>query len=125
MKSAFFISLCCFFAQVAFATQAQPVPVPEDQSLTPQIEISGVGISTLSASRAGPGGSSQAGINFSDSALMFGAAQRLGDQKSIGSTGLGWLTLDDTNKGLQTQLFLNQAFLPPKKYRKLLAVVWV
>jgi hypothetical protein len=42
---------------------------------------------------------------------MIGAAQRLADGEAIGSTGLGWLTLDETNKGLGTQLFLNQAFL--------------
>lgn len=88
----------------ANATQAQPVPVPEDQALTPQISISGVGAATLDTKKS-------SGINFSDSALVIGAAQRLADGKAIGSTGLGWLTLDDTNKGLGTQLFLNQAFL--------------
>ncbi|MBS1963233.1 MAG: hypothetical protein JST04_13540 [Bdellovibrionales bacterium] len=96
----------------AFATQAQPVPVPEDQSLTPQIDISGVGAATLNASRsAETGNQAKSAVNFSDSALLVGAAQRLADGEAIGSTGLGWLTLDETNKGLGTQLFLNQAFL--------------
>ncbi len=86
----------------AFANQAQPVPVPEDQSLSPQVEIAGSGAATLQT---------KSGIDFSDSALMVGAAERLQDGKSIGSVGLGWMTIDDTNEGLSTQVFLNQAFL--------------
>jgi hypothetical protein len=108
-------ALVTFFASSqrnALATQAQPVPVPEDQTLTPQIDISGVGAATLNASHSNETqGKTKSGVNFSDSALMIGAAQRLADGEAIGSTGLGWLTLDETNKGLGTQLFLNQAFL--------------
>ena len=96
----------------AYATQAQPVPVPEDQSLTPQVDISGAGIGTLNTSRSSDtGNKAKPGINFSDSTLLIGAAQRLADGAAIGSTGLGWLTLDSTNKGTDAQLFLNQAFL--------------
>lgn len=99
--------------QSAWATQAQPVPIPEDQSTTPQLSISGVGAATVNYSKNGShgNGKGESGINFSDSALLVGAAQRLGDGKGIGSTGLGWLTLDETNEGKATQLFLNQAFL--------------
>ncbi len=99
------VLLITFFSDNAFATQAQPVPVPEEQSLTPQVEIAGVGAGTLYGNRL------KSGINLSDSALVISAAQRLSDGAAIGSTGLGWLTLDDTNRGLQTQLFLHQGFL--------------
>jgi hypothetical protein len=113
MKTILGIFVAILGATSAFAIQAQHVPVSGDQSLTPQIEIAGVGIGTLNAGRNGDQASAKAksGINFSDSDLMIGAAQRLGDGQSIGSTGLGWLTLDETNKGLGTQLFLNQGFL--------------
>lgn len=113
MKTILLLSLFYCLSQKALATQAQPVPVPGDQSLTPQLEISGVGVATLSGShlRSAGSNSSSAAINFSDSGLFIGAAQRLGDQLTIGSAGLGWLTIEDTNKGLSTQLFLNQGFL--------------
>jgi hypothetical protein len=93
------------FSSNSFGTPAQPVPIPEDQSLSPQVEISGVGVGTLGASKA------QGFLNFSDSALFIGAAERLGEGDGIGSMGLGWLTLEDTNQGLATQLFLHQGFV--------------
>ena len=111
MKIIIALGLTLLISQSAFATQAQPVPVPEDQSLTPQIEFSGVGVGTLGLSKTSQQTSGQSGVNFSDSALLVGAAQRLADGESIGSVGLGWLTLEDTNKGLATQLFSNQTFL--------------
>jgi hypothetical protein len=111
MRTLFILITTLFFATDSFAIQAQPVPVMGDQSLTPQLEIAGSGIGTLGINDIGGPSSANTGINFSDSALLVGAAQRLSDGESIGSTGLGWLTLDDTNKGLSTQLFLNQAFL--------------
>lgn len=98
--------------RVAMATQVQPVPIPEDHNTTPQLSISGVGIATLNVSKNGShgnGGHGESEINFSDSGLLVGAAQRAGD--GIGSMGLGWLTLEETNAGRATQLFLNQAFL--------------
>lgn len=114
MKLALLVVLSLFSSKTVFATQAQPVPIPDDQSLTPQLEISGVGIGTLSGSKSNGSssdGSNTTSINLSDSALFIGAAQRLGDGVSVGSTGLGWLTVDDTNKGVENQLFLNQGFL--------------
>ncbi len=103
--------LALLHVQSVWATQAQPVPIPDDQSTTPQLSIGGVGAATLNYSKTSSHGNGEAGVNFSDSALLVGAAQRLGDGKGIGSTGLGWLTLDETNEGKTTQLFLNQAFL--------------
>lgn len=107
------VALTIAHASSVLATQAQPVPIPEDHSTTPQLSISGVGAATLNYSKNGSHGDGkpEAAINFSDSALLVGAAQRLGDGKGIGSTGLSWLTLDETNEGRATQLFLNQAFL--------------
>jgi hypothetical protein len=107
----FLLFIVVFYASDSFAIQAQPVPVMGDQSLTPQLEIAGSGIGTIGTNPNQDTPSAHTGINFSDSALLVGAAQRLYDGQSIGSTGLGWLTLEDTNKGLSTQLFLNQAFL--------------
>jgi hypothetical protein len=49
-------------------------------------------------------------VNFSDSALLVGAAQRL-YRGGIGSFSLGGITIDRSNTGLDTQLFLHQAFL--------------
>lgn len=97
----------------AFATPAQPVPIPEDHSTAPQIQLSGVGVATLDASRKSENGSdgAKAAVNFSDSALLVGAAQRLADGRGVGSAGLGWLTLDETNRGTGAQLFLHQGFV--------------
>ncbi|MBC7386914.1 MAG: hypothetical protein H7301_12235 [Cryobacterium sp.] len=96
----------------SFANQAQPVPVPEDQSLSPQVNISGVGAATFNVAHSlASGGKTQAGMNFSDSALVVGAAQRLSTLSGIGSMGLGLLTLDDTVSGKASQLFLHQAFV--------------
>lgn len=90
----------------AEATQAQPMPIPEDQGTAPQLDVAGVGVATLGygAATGGPG------INFSDSALVVGAAERLFDSGAIGSFGLGGLTLDQTNRAPGNPLFLQQAF---------------
>ncbi len=94
---------------ISWATQAQPVPVPEDGSLSPQINISGVGIVTGSYGRSAQQNQAQAGIDYSDSTLQFGAAQRLYGL-GIGSMGLGMLTLGNDTPG-QTPFFLTQAFV--------------
>ncbi len=94
----------------AFATQAQPVPVPEDQSTAPQINIAAVGIATAAAGvqPGTPGG--RASIDFSDSAIQLGAAQRLYGTAGIGSLGIGGLTLDESNSSSGTSFFIYQAF---------------
>lgn len=96
-------------AHATWAMQAQPVPVPEQPSTSPQIEVDGVGVGTLGS--GGPAGAQGAGggVNFSDSALFLGAAQRLYDG-GIGSIGFGELALDAANGGVSSPLFLYQAF---------------
>lgn len=95
--------------------QAQQVPIPEQPSVSPQIEITGTGIGTLDLGRsrnALPDGGKASGsqINISDSALVVGAAQRL-YKGGIGSFALGELALDQTNVGRGTQLFLHQGYV--------------
>ena len=95
--------------------QAQQVPIPEQPSVAPQIEITGTGIGTLDLGRsrnALPDGGQASGsqINISDSALTVGAAQRL-YKGGIGSLNVGGLALDQTNVGRGTQLFLHQAYV--------------
>jgi hypothetical protein len=94
----------------SLGTVAQPVPIPEDPSTAPQIEISGVGIASLGFGKTGDHPYGQALINFSDSALLVGAAQRL-FESGIGSFGLAGLTTDATVRGPSSSLFLHQAFL--------------
>lgn len=68
----------------ALASPAQPVPIPEEPSTAPQINISGTGITTLSYGRnddTKPKGR----LDFSDSALQIGSTQKLYGGKSIGS----------------------------------------
>ena len=95
--------------------QAQQVPIPEQPSVAPQIEIAGTGIGTLDLGRsrnALPDGGRASGsqINISDSAISIGAAQRL-YKGGIGSLNIGGLALDQTNVGRGTQLFLHQAYV--------------
>lgn len=110
MIRAFVLTAIYLALPSAWAVQAQPVPIPEEHSTTPEVVFSGTGVATLNYSNAHHG-EKRTQVNFSDSALLVGAAQRLHGNGWIGSTGLGWLTLDETNEGLGTQLFLNQAFL--------------
>ncbi len=117
----FFKAFLCFFwlsllnPTSAFATLAQPVPIPEDQSFSPQIEVAGVGISTLGVART-TDRQSEAGINFSDSALLIGASQRLYDE-AIGSFVFGDLATDSANQGSannsanNTSYFTHQSFV--------------
>jgi len=95
--------------------QAQQVPIPEQPSVSPQIEILGTGVGTLDLGRSRntlPDGGKASGsqINVSDSALVIGAAQRLYGG-GIGSLAVGGLALDQTNVGRGTQLFLHQAYV--------------
>jgi hypothetical protein len=94
----------------AWALQAQPVPIPEDSSISPQINISGVGIATGTYGRSANQDKALPGVDYSDSTLQFGAAQRLYNQ-GIGSMGFGMLTLGNDARPGGTPFFLSQAFL--------------
>jgi hypothetical protein len=100
------------FSTLALANQAQPVPVQEDESTAPQIEFTGAGIGTLDYGRTLDHGA-QGGINFSDSALMLGAAQSLSQFKGIGSFGFGGLATDQANRGTgqKSDFFIHKAFV--------------
>jgi hypothetical protein len=100
------------FSVLSSANQAQPVPVPEDESTAPQIEFTGVGIGTLDYGRT-QDHSAQGSLNFSDSSIMLGAAQSLSQFKGIGSFGLGGLATDQANRGTgqKSDLFLHKAFV--------------
>ncbi len=96
------------------AAQTQQVPIPEQPSVAPQIEIAGTGVATLDLGRsrnATPDGgkASSSQVNLSDTSLLLGAAQRL-YKGGIGSLTVGGLALDQTNTGRGTQIFLNQAY---------------
>jgi hypothetical protein len=94
----------------ARALQPQPVPVPEDSSLSPQINISGVGNVTGTYGRSAQQDKAQPSVDFSDSTLQIGAAQRLYGL-AIGSMGFGMLTLGNDGTPGQTPFFLTQAFV--------------
>ena len=94
--------------------QAQQVPIPEQPSVAPQIEIAGTGVGTLELGRsrnAVPGGGRASGsqVNISDSSLLLGAAERLYNG-GIGSVTFGQLAYDQSNVGKGTPLFLYQAY---------------
>ena len=96
------------------AAQAQQVPIPEEPSTAPQIEVLGTAVATLDLGRsrnAVPGGGQASGsqVNISDTSLLVGASQRL-YKGGIGSVSIGGLALDQTNTGRGTQIFLHQAF---------------
>ena len=110
--AAFVFTMAIFaYAPMAFAAQAQPVPIPEDPSIAPQINISGVGIGTFGYEKSAEITSGKGNTNFTDSALQIGAAQRLYEGGGVGSMAFGWLTTDDTNKGIGNPYFLHQAFV--------------
>lgn len=100
-------AVVCLSAPRAFATQAQPVPIPENPSFSPQLEVDGVGIATVGyATSPKP----RAALDFSDTSLLVGAAQRLYGE-GIGSMGFGWLAPELGDNSLANPLFLHQAFV--------------
>jgi hypothetical protein len=111
--SGFLFALSMSFSfSSAYASRAQVVPVPEDPSTAPQIEIAGAGIGTLGYSRSAGHQSGEGTTDYSDSALLIGAAQKLYDG-GIGSFGLGWLTTDPSSRGYGSgsSYFAHQAFV--------------
>ncbi len=96
--------------------QAEQVPIPQQPSVAPQIELDGVGIGTLDLglnrqTGADGGRSSSSRINLSDSALLLGASQRLYKAGAVGSLVIGGEATDQTNSGnLNNQLFLHQGY---------------
>lgn len=114
--SKIFLALLITIPISAWATQAQPVPIPEDQSLNPQFEISGVGIGTggFATDRAASSATKtkeKSVINFSDSSLVFGAAERLYENNGIGSFAFGYTTTDSATTGTGNPFFLHQALV--------------
>jgi len=105
------LSLVFFFASslTAFAIQPRHVPVPEDQGVAPQIELSGTGLGTLDYGRLAPRVLAESGVNFDDSSILIGAAQRLYHGAGVGSFNIGGVTNDQSIRGVGTSLFLNQA----------------
>ena len=96
--------------------QAEQVPIPEQPSVAPQIEIDGVGVTTLDLGLrrqydAGGNQSSSSRVNLSDSALLLGASERLYKPGAVGSLVIGGEATDQTNSGnLNNQLFLHQGY---------------
>jgi hypothetical protein len=101
--------------QGAFA-QAEQVPIPQSPGVAPQIEIDGVGVTTLDlgmsqAHDTNGNRSASSRINLSDSALVVAASERLYKPGAIGSLVIGEEATDQTNNGsLNNQLFLHQAY---------------
>lgn len=93
------------------ALPAQPVPIPEDPSIAPQVNISGAGIGALGYGKTPENRNTTPRMNFSDTALQVGAAQKLYRDAGVGSFGLGGVTTDETNRGTGKTLFLHQAFV--------------
>jgi hypothetical protein len=106
------LAFSLFLAPTAFAIQSQPVPIAEDPSTAPQVELSATGIGTAGYARSGDHPAGEGVINFADSSLQIGAAQRL-YSGATGSFGLGWLTTDQANKGTGANLgyFPSKTFL--------------
>jgi hypothetical protein len=104
------VLLTAFASPTSWAIQAQPVPVPEDQSTAPQIDIAAVGIGTLTVGKTVSTGKTEGGINFGDSAIQVGGAERLFDQ-GIGSAVFGGLTTEQSIQGNGNSFFLHQAFV--------------
>lgn len=98
-----------FFTSSTFAKVPQVVPIPEDKSLSPQIEFAGFGIATLTQGKNREH-KDESGINVSDSTFLFGASQRLYDQ-AIGSFGFGMLTSESNNTSSSNPSFIHQSFV--------------
>jgi hypothetical protein len=60
-------------SQSSMALPAQPVPIPEDPSIAPQVNISGAGIGALGYGKTPENRNTTPRMNFSDTALQVGA----------------------------------------------------
>lgn len=98
-------------SQKANAVLGPSGPLPEEPGPSPQVNIHGEGLGTLSQDKTAETPNGKGTINFSDSALQISGAQKLYEGDGIGSFGLGWLTTDESNAGTSSPLFLHQAFL--------------
>lgn len=105
-----FSFIALFATSAAFGMPAQPLPIPEEPLVAPQINISGTGVGTLSLGKSADQPRNKARINFSDSALQVGAAQKLFGEGAVGSFGFGALTTEESNKASNASLFLHQTF---------------
>src|SRR5262245_10947731 len=93
--------LIAFLQGYAFAA-------PMDPGVTPQVEISGVGIGTLGYGKTAAHPEGQATVDFSESAILLGASERLYNG-AVGSLAIGALTTDTVNRAVP--LFIQQAFV--------------
>ena len=96
--------------------QAQQTPIPEQPSISPQIELDGTGIGTLeyhSPRVILPSGtsSSTSRINVSDSALLLGISERLSRKGGIGSLVVGLTAAESNRSPSGTDAFLHQLYL--------------
>lgn len=108
-KSSALLSVALFCMSLeGWAIQAQPVPIPEDQSNAPQVDIAGVGIATANGGKTASNGKPESAINFSDSSIVVGGAERLFDN-GIGSFVIGGLTTEQAVTGSGNLFFLHQA----------------
>jgi hypothetical protein len=97
-------------AAFAFAMPAQPLPIPEEPMVAPQINISGSGVGTLDLGKTADHTRTKGRVNFSDSAIQVGAAQKLFGDGAVGSFGFGALTTEESNRATSASLFLHQTF---------------
>ena len=102
-------SVCLLFSVNAWAIQPRHVPTPEDVTAAPQVEISGTGIGTFDYGQAGNRARPEGLFNFDDSSILVGVAQKLFNNRGIGSFNLGGITTEQSIKGNGNSLFLNQA----------------
>jgi hypothetical protein len=119
IKETFARTLCilALAAPIRASAQAEQVPIPQQPSVAPQIEIDGVGLVTLDGglrrqTDAAGNRTSSSRVNLSDSALLLGISQRLYKAGGIGSFVLGGEATDQTNSGnINNQLFLQQGYV--------------
>ncbi len=104
-------------APLRASAQAEQVPIPQSPGVAPQIEIDGVGVTTLDLGRrrsydAAGNQAASSGINLADSALVVAASERLYKPGALGTLVIGGEATDQTNSGnLNNQLFLHEGYL--------------
>ncbi len=97
--------------QSALALPTQPVPVPEEASTAPQIDVTGHGLSTLEERKDADGKYRAPTLDMSDTSLQVGAAQRLFGG-AVGSFGLGIVKTEaDGQDPKRPPTFLHRAFV--------------
>jgi hypothetical protein len=110
MKICFLLFACFSFSSV-YAGQVRPVSIPDDSSLSPQVEIDGAGIGTLGVERGASSAGTKSVLNFENSAVSVTGSERLYDH-GIGSFGMGGVTTDQSLTGHEgTAIFLDRMYV--------------